>query len=488
MNSVNNSTELKQLFSPKEMMSQAELFALSKTKKSTSMTISLAIMAGLFIGLAFLFYITVTTGSTSTSWGISRFAGGLAFSMGLILIVLMGGELFTSSVLSSIAWANRQISFKRMVLIWGKVYVGNFMGAILLLTLVLAAGLYQSGHGQWGLNALNIAQHKLHHTPVEAFALGILCNLLVCLAIWLTFSTQNAIGKALMVMLPVAMFVSSGFEHCVANMFMVPLGIMIQITAPESFWLEVGVSASQYSDLTFSNFLTANLIPVTLGNIVGGSVLVGLSNWSIYVRPELKQAQSLSIKTTTLTTSLKELAMNTNLTANDIMNKNHYSLQAEMPIELAIDTLTDRNIQGAPVVNVQGKLVGFFSVHDVMVDLWCQDYLPSKGQKVVDLMSRDVVAVNHNESLVNLVEFLCIDKEQLYPTTGMGIATQFSSLSVEERAKSMKINKPQTLPVLSDGILVGVVSRMDVVKTLRSIYGERLNVVAEDKQQPLETA
>ncbi|UGA57122.1 formate transporter FocA [Vibrio sp. VB16] len=486
MTTPHDSSEIKHLFSPKEMMTQAEKFAVSKTTKSTSMTLSLAVMAGLFIGLAFLFYITVTTGSQSTGWGISRFAGGLAFSMGLILIVLMGGELFTSSVLSSIAWANRKISFKRMVIIWGKVYVGNFIGAVILLILVVAAGLYQMDSGQWGLNALNIAQHKLHHTPVEAFALGVLCNLLVCLAIWLTFSTHSAMGKAFMVMLPVAMFVSSGFEHCVANMFMVPLGILIQSTAPDAFWAQVGAEASQYSDLTFFNFVTANLIPVTFGNIVGGAVLVGLANWSIYVRPELKSTQSKSIKTTDLTTSIRELAMKTNLTAIDIMNNEFYAVKADMPTELAIDALTDRKLQGAPVVNVQGKLVGFFSIHDVMVDLWCQDYLPAKGQKVVDLMSRDVIAVNHDESLVNLVEFLCIDKEQLYPTTGMGIATQFASLSLEERAKSMKINKPQTLPVLQDGLLVGVVSRMETMTALRAIYGEKMNVIVNTHE--LETA
>lgn len=486
MNPPNESSEYKPLFSPKEMMTQAEKFAVSKTTKTTSMTLSLAIMAGMFIGLAFLFYITVTTGTQSTGWGLSRLAGGLAFSMGLILIVLMGGELFTSSVLSSIAWANRKISFKRMVIIWGKVYIGNFIGAMLLLILVVAAGLYQMDSGQWGLNALNIAQHKLHHSPVEAFALGILCNLLVCLAIWLTFSTQSAVGKAFMVMLPVAMFVSSGFEHCVANMFMIPLGILIQTIAPQSFWMQVGAEASHYSDLTFINFITANLIPVTLGNIIGGAVLVGLSNWSIYVRPELKSAQTLTIKTTELTPSLKELAMKSNLTAIDIMNKDFYALRADMPTELAIDALTDRKLQGAPVVNVQGRLVGFFSMHDAMVDLWCQDYLPSNGQKVVDLMSRDVVAVNSDESLINLVEFLCIDKDQLYPTTGMGIATQFASLSLEERAKSMKINKPQTLPVLQDDVLIGVVSRFEVMTELRAIYGERLNVVS--KTETLETA
>ncbi len=265
----NSDTIHRQQLLPPEMMIEAERFALSKASKSSSMTVSLAVMAGAFIGLAFLFYITVTTGSASAGWGLSRFAGGLAFSLGLILIVLCGGELFTSSVLSSISWANKQISFRKMMSIWAKVYVGNFIGAMLLLALVFAAGLYQLDHGQWGLNALNIALHKVHHTPVQAIALGVLCNLLVCLAIWLTFCTSNPLTKAILTILPVAMFVSTGFEHCVANMFMIPLAIAIQSFAPESFWLSINASPNTYADLNIVQFITANLIPVTIGNIIG---------------------------------------------------------------------------------------------------------------------------------------------------------------------------------------------------------------------------
>ncbi len=468
-------------FSPKEMMAEAEKFALSKANKTSGMTLSLAVMAGAFIGLAFLFYITVTTGSSSAGWGLSRLAGGIAFSMGLILIVICGGELFTSSVLSSISWANKQISFSKMLSIWGKVYVGNFIGAMFLLLLVTAAGLYQMDHGQWGLNALNIAQHKIHHTPVQAFALGVLCNLLVCLAIWLTFSSANAMTKAAMTILPVAMFVSSGFEHCVANMFMVPLGIAIQNLAPESFWLNIGVPASQYADLNISNFLGANLLPVTLGNIVGGSVLVGLANWSIYRRPELKAASVSSIHHTTSMTSVKESTMNNTIQIKEIMNPQPITLTAETPIATAIDTLLANHQVSSPVVDVQGHLVGMLSVHDVMVDLWCQDYIPESNQKVVDLMSRDVVAVDASDRLVDVTEFLCIDKEQLYPTSGMGIATRMTSLSLEERAKAMKVHKPHCLPVLENGQFVGLISRLEVLEALRPIYGERLNVVEQEK-------
>ncbi|MCL9776591.1 formate transporter FocA [Vibrio methylphosphonaticus] len=472
------------LFSPVEMMAEAEKFALSKAKKTSGMTMSLAIMAGAFIGLAFLFYITVTTGSADAGWGMSRFAGGLAFSMGLILIVICGGELFTSSVLSSISWANKQITFGKMLSVWGKVYVGNFIGAMFLLLIVSAAGLYQMDSGQWGLNALNIAQHKLHHSWVQAFALGVLCNLLVCLAIWLTFSSANAMTKAAMTVLPVAMFVSSGFEHCVANMFMVPLGIVIQNFAPAEFWTSVGVNASQYADLTPFHFVANNLVPVTLGNIVGGAVLVGLANWSIYRRPQLKAANVTAITQTTTLMSVKESTMNNALVVKEIMTHQPVTLSAETVTAVALDTLLDHNLTSAPVVDVEGRLVGFFSVHDVMVDLWCENYNPKTGQKVVDLMNRDVVAIHCNEKLVDVAEFLCIDKEQLFPVTSMGIATNYTTLSLEERAKSMKVNKPHVLPVLDDGRLVGVLSRGDVMKAIRPVYGERLNVV----ERSLETA
>ncbi|WP_330942967.1 formate transporter FocA [Vibrio diabolicus] len=479
------SSQNHQYFSPKEMMAEAEKFALSKANKTSSMTLSLAIMAGAFIGLAFLFYITVTTGSAGAGWGLSRLAGGLAFSMGLILIVICGGELFTSSVLSSISWANKQISFGKMLSIWGKVYVGNFIGAMFLLALVTAAGLYQMDSGQWGLNALNIAQHKLHHTLIQAFALGILCNLLVCLAIWLTFSSANAMTKAAMTIMPVAMFVSSGFEHCVANMFMVPLGIVIANFAPESFWASVGVPASQYADLNIGHFITANLIPVTLGNIVGGAVLVGLANWCIFRRPELKAANISSITTTTTLSSVKDFTMKNASFVKDIMNPKPVTISAETPIAIALDVLLDNNVTSAPVVDVQNRLVGFFSAHDVMVELWCEDYIPVKDQKVVDIMSRDVVAIDAGDRLVDVVEFLCIDKDQLYPTSSMGIATRMTSLSLEERAKSIKVSKPQVLPVLENGQMVGVVTRTEVLKALRPIFGERLNLVEKNE---LETA
>ncbi|MGR5117557.1 formate transporter FocA [Vibrio astriarenae] len=459
------------LFSPMEMMAEAEKFALNKAKKTSSMTLGLAVMAGAFIGLAFVFYITVTTGGNAVGWGLSRLTGGIAFSLGLILIVLCGGELFTSSVLSSISWANGQISLKKMLSLWAKVYIGNFIGAMFMLLMITAAGLFMLNHGQWGLNALNIAQHKIHHTPIQAFALGVLCNLLVCLAIWMTFSAANALTKALLMILPVSMFVSSGFEHSVANMFMVPLGIVISHFAPEQFWQTVAAEPQQYSDLTVSTFLMANLIPVTLGNIFGGAVLVGLTNWCIYRRPQLKAANVSSITQSLEIVSVKETDQLSSKTVKHITNTQPLSLSADTLVPKAIDLMLEENVSGAPVCDVNGRLVGFLSTHDVMVALWSQNYLPSKGTKVVDLMSRDVVAVDADDRLVDIIEYMCIDKEQLYPVTAMGIATTSAPQQpIEERVKAMKVSKPSLLPVLENGRFIGTITRDSVMLELRKIY------------------
>ena len=139
----------------------------------------------------------------------------------------------------------------------------------------------------------------------------------------------------------------------------------------------------------------------------------------------------------------------------------------------AVDILLDSGLQGAAVTDKNERLVGYFSIHDVLVDLWCQDYIPAKDQKVVDLMTRDVLALDASDSLINVAEYVCIDKNQLYPTTSMGIATSFSSLSLEERAKAMKVNKPKCYPILEGDKFIGTVTRIDVMQALRTVYGER---------------
>jgi len=262
-------------------LDKASDYGYEKVRSSFTKSFALAIYAGIFISIAFVFYLSVTTGSGGAPWGIIRLVGGIAFSLGLILVIVCGGELFTSTVLSTVGWAQGRFNTAQLLKCWGRVYLGNFVGTMALLGLVMAAKLYQLDGGEWGIHAMTIAQGKLKYDWSQAFALGILCNFLVCLATWMTFTSKDSIGKSLLVILPVAMFVSSGFEHSIANMFMVPLGLAIKAVSDPAFYIAHGHLASDFSQLTFYNFIVHNLIPVTLGNIFGGGILVGLGYWSI---------------------------------------------------------------------------------------------------------------------------------------------------------------------------------------------------------------
>jgi len=279
---INNISDTVKSINTEQPVSVASDYGYKKAHKGLLQSFGLSIFAGMFIAIAFVFYITVTTGAGEyASWGMTKFAGGFAFSLGLVLVVVCGAELFTSTVLSSVAWAQKRITSQQLISCWVRVYIGNFVGAMIMLLLVVGAKMHLQDGGQWGINAIHIAQHKLHHTWIQAFSLGILCNLLVCLGIWMTFCTKDMLTKSLLVILPVTMFVSSGFEHSIANMFMVPLGIVLAHVFSPELLIELGYQASDFADLTISHFVINNLIPVTLGNIVGGAAMVGLGNWFI---------------------------------------------------------------------------------------------------------------------------------------------------------------------------------------------------------------
>lgn len=244
-------------------------------------------MAGIFISIAFTFYITVITGEFPAD-SLTKLTGGLCFSLGLILVVICGADLFTSTVLTTIAKASGLVTWRQLINNWLLVYFGNLVGAIFFVLLIWYSGQIMKSNGLWGLNVLLTADHKMHYTFIEAVCLGILCNLMVCLAVWLSYSGRSLTDKVIAMLMPVSMFVASGFEHSIANMFMIPLAVLIRNFAPDKFWEATHSSANSFSSLTISNFITDNLIPVTIGNIIGGGILVGLTYWIIYLRSSNK--------------------------------------------------------------------------------------------------------------------------------------------------------------------------------------------------------
>ncbi len=268
---------------PAEMAVKAEGLGVAKARMPVVQTFVLAVLAGAFISLGADFFLAVTT-DTGLGWGPSRLLGGLAFSLGLILVVIAGAELFTGNNLVVMAWASGRISALEVGRNWAVVYAGNFAGSLATAGLVYYSGQWQFDGNLVGANAVRIADHKVGLGFGEAIALGVLCNALVCLAVWLTYSARSNIDKAVAVVFPITAFVASGFEHSVANMFFVPLGLLVK---RESAVTDLdAMSSTDLSDLTWGNFFVHNLLPVTAGNIIGGAVMVGLVYWFIYLRPK----------------------------------------------------------------------------------------------------------------------------------------------------------------------------------------------------------
>lgn len=272
-------------FIPPEMAERAENIGVQKADMGWRNTMALGVLAGAFISMGAVFSTTVTAGAAGhLPFGIIRLLAGVVFCLGLILVVVAGAELFTGNNLIVMAWANRRVTTTKLLQNWCLVYCGNFAGALATVVLIYLSGHYLFGNSAIGLTALNIAKAKCELDFIPAFFLGIACNALVCMAVWLCFSARTTTDKILSVLFPISAFVAAGFEHSIANMYFIPMGLFIKLGAPEAFWRVVGKTAADYSSLTCYNFLITNLLPVTIGNIIGGAGMVGLVYWFIYLR------------------------------------------------------------------------------------------------------------------------------------------------------------------------------------------------------------
>jgi formate transporter len=271
---------------PPAMAARASDLGVAKAGLDAQRTFVLAILAGAFIALGAMFATIVTAGASDVPFGLARLAAGVVFCLGLLLVVAAGAELFTGNNLIVMAWADRRISMRQLARNWAIVYAGNLVGAFATALLVFLARQYEFGDGAVGLNALAIANTKTSLGWGQAVALGVLCNALVCLAVWLSYGARTLTDKFFAILLPISAFVAAGFEHSVANMYFLPLGLLVKNGATDAFWHTTGAAPGDYGHLTWSAAALDNLVPVTIGNIFGGAVMVGLVYWLVYRRPQ----------------------------------------------------------------------------------------------------------------------------------------------------------------------------------------------------------
>ena len=282
---------------PAMMALRAEESGVKRASTDPLTLLVLGVMAGAFISFGAIFATTVSAGtiaitaadgklalSTGLPYGVVRLLTGVVFSVGLILVVIGGAELFTGNNIIVMAWASGKVKTRALLLNWVLAFIGNFAGAILTAALMFYTTQYTFGGGAVGLAALNTANAKASLAFIPALTLGVMCNALVCLAVWMCFSARTTVDRVLTIVPPIAAFVAAGFEHSIANVYFIPMGLFIKAGAPDSFWRTLGKTPADFPELTWGNFFVGNLLPVTIGNIIGGSIMVGAVYWFVYLR------------------------------------------------------------------------------------------------------------------------------------------------------------------------------------------------------------
>ena len=276
---------------PADMAKRVNNACVSKTKLCFLSISMLSILAGAFIALGAEFF-TLVVFDSNLSVGLTKALGGLAFSLGLILVVIAGAELFTGNNLLMMGFASRTVTYKQLLKNWGITYIGNFIGSLSIVFLMFLTNLWKMKDYMLGAKMVLIAADKVNLTFLEAFSRGILCNALVCLAVWLCFSARSVVSKIAAIIFPITAFVASGFEHSIANMYFIPMGILLRNN--EGVIRQIAQMGPNTSlDRLNVMGLLGNLLPVTLGNIIGGAVMVGLVYWLIIILPQRQKNKKI---------------------------------------------------------------------------------------------------------------------------------------------------------------------------------------------------
>ncbi|MDR1150004.1 MAG: formate/nitrite transporter family protein [Spirochaetaceae bacterium] len=252
----------------------------AKSRRTVVSLLILGVFAGAFIAFA-------AEGSNMAAfnlfanpetYGLGKVLAGTVFGTGLMLVLVAGGELFTGNTLILVSVLDKKVKIREMLRNWALVYIGNFIGSIFIAYMMCKSGLLNSGNSVLGGQTIKIAAYKTGLPFLSAFYLGVMCNWLVCLAVWVSFAAKDVLGKLFACFFVIGLFVTSGFEHSIANMYYIPAGIFAK--ANEAWAETARVSSEQLANLNWFSFVVKNLIPVTAGNIIGGSVMVGGLYWA----------------------------------------------------------------------------------------------------------------------------------------------------------------------------------------------------------------
>lgn len=356
-------------YTPAQMAARVEKAGIVKGNLDFLSTLTLSILAGAFIAFGAVLFTYVIHDSNLSS-GLTKLIGGLVFCLGLILVVVAGAELFTGNNLIIMAYVSRKITLERLLRNWIIVFSGNLIGALAIVSLVSQTGHWTTARGAVGAQALLIANGKVHLTFAQALSRGILCNILVCLAVWLCFSGRSVTDKVLAIIFPITAFVALGFEHSVANMYFIPAGLMLKnnpevLSAAEKMLGQT----PDLSSLTTTGFLLRNLLPVTLGNIIGGGFLVGIVYWFVYLRRAAAEP------------------------VRRFMTQGPPIIAPDQTVDRAVETMKAHGVSSVLVGESKEDVMGIVSEADIVRKVLATA-VPSNEVKVADIMSSPLISVD----------------------------------------------------------------------------------------------
>jgi formate/nitrite transporter len=277
----------KPMLSPKETCNYVESVGIKKANNQFSQTLILGMLAGAFIAIGG--FSAAMASHSIENVGVAKLVSGIVFPVGLMLVLICGAELFTGNCLLTVAYAQKKITLKKMLRNWMIVYFSNFLGAFIIVVLLYYSGVLSTNGGKLGGYVIKVAANKCALTFTQAFTSGILCNFIVSLAVWGSYAAKDVVGKVVISFFPIMAFVIAGFEHCVANMYYLLLGVFAKANP---LYVELSHQTSQkVANINFTH-IVQNMVPVTLGNIVGGGIFVGIAYWLVYIKANPKEVES----------------------------------------------------------------------------------------------------------------------------------------------------------------------------------------------------